>query len=159
RHETPSRDSAPDSSVASNVASILDEVDPVVAQLSGVVGDLRSLPSETFKSALKVELMVSAGVTDARETTTRENATREVATRDGESVESRTDSEASRQETSRQERSVMSKTAPAPMTSGVRAHLRCRNAPAAIEFYKKVFGATEIMRLQSPDGRIGHAEL
>ena len=29
----------------------------------------------------------------------------------------------------------------------------------AIEFYGKVFGATELFRLQEPGGRIGHAEL
>lgn len=29
----------------------------------------------------------------------------------------------------------------------------------AIEFYKKAFGANEIMRLAQPDGRIGHAEI
>ena len=32
-------------------------------------------------------------------------------------------------------------------------------ASAAIDFYKKVFGATERMRFDAPDGRIGHAEL
>jgi PhnB protein len=30
---------------------------------------------------------------------------------------------------------------------------------AAIDFYTKVFGATERMRMPSPGGRIGHAEL
>jgi PhnB protein len=34
-----------------------------------------------------------------------------------------------------------------------------RNAAQAIEFYKKVFGAKEIMRMPSPDGKISHAEL
>ena len=33
------------------------------------------------------------------------------------------------------------------------------NAEDAIEFYKKVFEAEEIMRLDSPGGKIGHAEL
>jgi PhnB protein len=37
--------------------------------------------------------------------------------------------------------------------------LTCKNAAAAIELYKKAFGATEIMRMPSPDGRIMHAEL
>jgi PhnB protein len=32
-------------------------------------------------------------------------------------------------------------------------------ASAAIEFYRKVFGATERMRMAEPDGRLGHAEL
>jgi len=37
--------------------------------------------------------------------------------------------------------------------------LTCRNAAQAIEFYKKAFGAQEIMRMPAPDGKIGHAEL
>src|SRR4051812_34601359 len=32
-------------------------------------------------------------------------------------------------------------------------------APAAIDFYTNVLGATERMRMPGPDGRIGHAEL
>ena len=32
-------------------------------------------------------------------------------------------------------------------------------AAAAIEFYEKVFGAKERMRMDAPEGRIGHAEL
>ena len=32
-------------------------------------------------------------------------------------------------------------------------------AARAIEFYKAVFGATELLRFPHPDGRIGHAEL
>jgi hypothetical protein len=34
-----------------------------------------------------------------------------------------------------------------------------RNAAQAIDFYKKVFGAEEIMRMPSPDGKISHAEI
>jgi PhnB protein len=34
-----------------------------------------------------------------------------------------------------------------------------RGAAAAIEFYKTVFGATEILRMPGPDGRIAHAEI
>ena len=37
--------------------------------------------------------------------------------------------------------------------------LTCKNAAEAIEFYKKVFGAQEIMRMPGPNGKIGHAEL
>ena len=29
----------------------------------------------------------------------------------------------------------------------------------AIEFYKKVFGATELMRMAAPGGKVGHAEI
>ena len=38
-------------------------------------------------------------------------------------------------------------------------YLSVRGAAAAIEFYKKAFGATEVARLMQPDGRIGHAEI
>jgi len=38
-------------------------------------------------------------------------------------------------------------------------YLRVRHAAAAIDFYARVFGATERMRLVEPSGRIGHAEL
>ena len=38
-------------------------------------------------------------------------------------------------------------------------YLRVRDANAAIEFYKKAFGAEEKFRLSEPSGRIGHAEL
>ena len=34
-----------------------------------------------------------------------------------------------------------------------------RNAAQAIDFYKKVFGAEEIIRMPSPDGKISHAEI
>lgn len=38
-------------------------------------------------------------------------------------------------------------------------YLTFQNTAKAIEFYKTVFGATEVMRLESPDGGIGHAEI
>ena len=34
-----------------------------------------------------------------------------------------------------------------------------KNADAAIEFYKKGFGAVERRRMNSPDGKVAHAEL
>ncbi len=43
--------------------------------------------------------------------------------------------------------------------AGVTAYLIIRNASRALEFYKKAFGATEVLRLPGPDGRIGHAEI
>ncbi|WP_442482677.1 VOC family protein [Aeoliella sp. SH292] len=45
------------------------------------------------------------------------------------------------------------------MIQEVYPYLRVRNAQAAIEFYGRVFGATEQMRLTEPGGRVGHAEL
>jgi PhnB protein len=38
-------------------------------------------------------------------------------------------------------------------------YLIIKGAADAIDFYKKVFGATELMRMPHPDGRIGHAEI
>lgn len=34
-----------------------------------------------------------------------------------------------------------------------------RNAPQAIDFYKKALGAEELVRMAGPDGKISHAEL
>jgi PhnB protein len=41
----------------------------------------------------------------------------------------------------------------------VTPYLAIKGAAAAIDFYKKAFGAKEIMRIPQPDGRIGHAEI
>jgi len=41
----------------------------------------------------------------------------------------------------------------------VTPYLFVRAAAAAIDFYKSVFGATEILRMPGPSGRIMHAEL
>ena len=41
----------------------------------------------------------------------------------------------------------------------VTPYLCVDGAAKAIEFYKGVFGATERMRIDGPDGRIGHCEL
>jgi PhnB protein len=38
-------------------------------------------------------------------------------------------------------------------------YLIIKGAAQAIEYYKKVFGATEIVRMNGPDGKVGHAEL
>ena len=41
----------------------------------------------------------------------------------------------------------------------VTPYLIIKGAAAAIDFYKRVFGAVEVMRMPSPEGRIGHAEI
>jgi len=41
----------------------------------------------------------------------------------------------------------------------VTPHLVVRGAAQAIEFYKKAFGAQELMRMEGPGGLIGHAEI
>jgi PhnB protein len=54
--------------------------------------------------------------------------------------------------------------APAKKTNGIdrnapslTPHITCRGAAKAIDFYKKAFGAEEMMRLPMPDGRLMHA--
>lgn len=39
------------------------------------------------------------------------------------------------------------------------AYLCVRDASAAIDFYRRAFGATELFRLTEPGGRVGHAEV
>ncbi|MDM7923054.1 MAG: VOC family protein [Pyrinomonadaceae bacterium] len=41
---------------------------------------------------------------------------------------------------------------------GVTPYLICKNAEAAIDFYKRAFGAVELFRIGSP-GMVGHAEM
>ena len=43
--------------------------------------------------------------------------------------------------------------------NSITPYLIIKGAAEAIEYYKTVFGATEVMRMAQPDGRIGHAEL
>ncbi len=45
------------------------------------------------------------------------------------------------------------------VTTVATPYLGMRDAAAAIEFYKRAFGAVEVMRLTQPDGKIGHAEI
>ncbi|MEO8856503.1 MAG: VOC family protein [Burkholderiaceae bacterium] len=54
----------------------------------------------------------------------------------------------------------MNKSVPKPIPEGMHTltpHLVCADAAAAIEFYKKAFGAVEGGRLPGPDGRLMHA--
>ena len=54
----------------------------------------------------------------------------------------------------------MSKVKPIPEGyHSVTPYLCCRDAAAAIEFYKRAFGATEVMRMPAPGGKVGHAEI
>lgn len=41
----------------------------------------------------------------------------------------------------------------------VTPYLACGEAARAIDFYKKAFGAKEILRVPAPGGKIGHAEV
>jgi PhnB protein len=49
-----------------------------------------------------------------------------------------------------------------PIPEGYRTatpYLIVKGAADAIEFYKRAFGATEILRMADPQGRVGHAEI
>jgi len=41
----------------------------------------------------------------------------------------------------------------------VTPYLIINGAAEALEFYKKAFGATELFRMEQPNGKIGHAEI
>src|SRR6185295_2564771 len=45
------------------------------------------------------------------------------------------------------------------MATTVIPSLTVQGAASAIEFYKQAFGATEVLRLMDPSGKIGHAEI
>lgn len=54
----------------------------------------------------------------------------------------------------------MSKVSPIPSAYGsLTPYLVISRCAEAIEFYKRAFGAREVMRLPMPDGGVGHAEL
>jgi len=49
-----------------------------------------------------------------------------------------------------------------PIPEGYRTvtpYLIVKGAAEAIEFYKRAFGATELLRMADPHGRVGHAEI
>ena len=57
---------------------------------------------------------------------------------------------------------VPAKKAVNPVPAGyheVTPYLSIRDAAGAIDFYKKAFGAREIMRMPGPEGKLGHAEI
>ncbi|MGA2422757.1 MAG: VOC family protein [Terriglobales bacterium] len=43
--------------------------------------------------------------------------------------------------------------------NSITPYLIIKGAAKAIDYYKNIFGATEVVRMAGPDGRIGHAEL
>src|SRR5260370_20439604 len=49
-----------------------------------------------------------------------------------------------------------------PIPQGYRSvtpYLTLNDAARALDFYKRAFGAQEVMRMDGPDGKIGHAEI
>lgn len=47
----------------------------------------------------------------------------------------------------------------AEVRNALTPYLACKGAADAIEFYRQVFGATEVTRWSDPAGKIGHAEI
>ncbi|MGH8735488.1 MAG: VOC family protein, partial [Burkholderiales bacterium] len=41
----------------------------------------------------------------------------------------------------------------------VTPYLACGDGDAAIAFYKKAFGAVQVVRMPGPDGKVAHAEV
>jgi PhnB protein len=55
---------------------------------------------------------------------------------------------------------IMSKVSPIPKGyNSITPYLIIKGAAQAIDYYKKIFGATEVFRMDTPDGKVGHAEL
>ena len=98
---------------------VVSEADRELTELVAVARELRGLPSEQFRAALKETL---GGKNDMS-----------TAAKQIESI-------------------------PQAATSLI-PYLCYRDAAVAIDFYKRAFGATELMRLAEPSGKIGHAEL
>ena len=97
----------------------VSETDRELTELVAVARELRGLPSEQFRAALKEQL---GGKDDMSTAAKQIESTPQVAT-------------------------------------PIIPYLCYRDAAAAIDFYKRAFGATELMRLAEPSGKIGHAEL
>jgi PhnB protein len=60
------------------------------------------------------------------------------------------------------EKPVAKKSSVKPVPEGMHTitpHLVCAGAVKAMEFYKKAFGATELMKLEGPDGRLMHGRV
>ena len=107
------------SALLANHEPAVTEADRELAELVAVARELRGLPSEQFRAALREQL----GGKDNMSAPANQ-------------IES----------------------SPQPSIT-LSPHLCYRDAAAAIDFYKRAFGATEVMRLTEPSGKIGHAEL
>jgi PhnB protein len=97
----------------------VNETDRELTELVAVARELRGLPAEQFRAALKEQL---GGKNDMSTAAKQIEST------------------------------------PQAVTS-VSPYITYRDAAAAIDFYKRAFGATELMRLVEPSGKVGHAEL
>ena len=54
----------------------------------------------------------------------------------------------------------MSKVSPIPKGyHSITPYLIVKGSAQAIDYYKKIFGATEVFRMDTPDGKVAHAEL
>src|SRR5262245_29710294 len=88
--------------------------DASLSELVTIAADLRGLPDDSFKARLQSELLKTAGVAIDKSRTAEEDL-----------------------ETRREPMTTSATTAPTPLPT-ITAHLCCRNAAAAIDFYKRV---------------------
>jgi len=97
----------------------VNEADRELTELVAVARELRGLPTEQFRAALKEQL---GGKNDMSTAAKQIESTSQAV-------------------------------------NSVSPYITYRDAAAAIDFYKRAFGATELMRLVEPSGKVGHAEL
>jgi len=112
----------------------LPRVSPALAELLRIAADLRGLPSAEFRTRLKAELTGTSKAGKVSHKTAAAQAPRKPA--------------------------AARKAKPIP--EGYRTATTClvvRDAPRALEFYARAFGAKELMRLADPSGHIAHAEI
>jgi PhnB protein len=115
----------------------LPNTDAELASLARVAADLRGLPREDFKERLKADLIRRAS-----------------SMASGTAVAPEKSAMAAQTEAIKESVSV-----PSSETTAVTPYLHFRNAAAALEFYRKAFGAVETLRLNGPGPKIGHAQI
>lgn len=98
--------------------AVVSDSDSELTELVAVARELRGLPSEQFRAALREQLGGKHDMSTAAK-----------------QIES------------------------TPQAATLSPYITYRDAAAAIDFYKRAFGATELARLAEPSGKIGHAEL
>jgi PhnB protein len=111
-----------------------------VGALIAVARDLKESPAAGFRRRLGEELARTA--------------------RSGQTKETREKKEGGNMSTTVWERPKNEETdEDTESAARLQPYLVVRDAPAALEFYRQAFGATEVFRLTEPGGRIGHAEV
>jgi PhnB protein len=124
--------------IVGDIDAPLPRVDSRLTALLKLAADLRDLPSESFKARLKAEL---------------------ISPRPQPPAPSRSQRRAATPQARRSKRPLTSRVRPIP--EGYHSATPClvvKDGPTALDFYKKVFDATELTRLEGPGGQLMHAE-